>query len=164
MANTHLAYPDLAIDKFCGTDPDQDAESFIQLFERKIYFALEDALANAGELETTLSERKRYFLLCSEDQPLNGARVTLPIQQPGIMFEQDSSLGFQMDETNLDTEWKYNTVSEEMEKESEISSIASRELWIKGGQTIWKELPQQTMVLRELLGDDKVHKDTSITH
>ena len=33
MANTHLAYPDLAIDKFSGTDPDQDAESFIQLIE-----------------------------------------------------------------------------------------------------------------------------------
>ena len=30
MANTHLAYPDLAIDKFSGKDPDQDAESFIQ--------------------------------------------------------------------------------------------------------------------------------------
>ena len=26
MANTHLAYPNLAIDKFFGTDPDQDAE------------------------------------------------------------------------------------------------------------------------------------------
>ena len=36
MANTHLAYPDLALDKFSGTDPDQDAESFVQLIERKI--------------------------------------------------------------------------------------------------------------------------------
>ena len=35
MANAHLAYADLAIDKFSGTDPDQDAESFIQLIERK---------------------------------------------------------------------------------------------------------------------------------
>ena len=25
MANTHLAYPDLALDKFSGTDPDQDS-------------------------------------------------------------------------------------------------------------------------------------------
>ena len=33
MAATHLAYPDLALDKFSGTDPDQDAESFIQLIE-----------------------------------------------------------------------------------------------------------------------------------
>ena len=50
MANTHLAYPDLAIDKFFGTDPDRDAESFIQLIERKINFALGDAPADAGEL------------------------------------------------------------------------------------------------------------------
>ena len=42
MANTHLAYPDLAINKFSGTDPDQDAELFIQLIERKINFALGD--------------------------------------------------------------------------------------------------------------------------
>ena len=27
MANAHLAYPDLALDKFSGTDPDQDAEA-----------------------------------------------------------------------------------------------------------------------------------------
>ena len=40
MANTHLAYPDLAIDKFSGTDPDQDAETFIQLIERKNNFDL----------------------------------------------------------------------------------------------------------------------------
>ena len=50
MANTHLAYPDLAIDKFSGTDPDQDAESLIQLIERKINFALGDAPEDAGEL------------------------------------------------------------------------------------------------------------------
>ena len=50
MANTHLAYPDLAIDKFSGTDPYQDAESFIQLIERKINFALGHASADAGEL------------------------------------------------------------------------------------------------------------------
>ena len=40
MANAHLAYPDLALDKFSGTDPDQDAEAFIRLIEWKINFAL----------------------------------------------------------------------------------------------------------------------------
>ena len=40
MAKTHLAYPDLALDKFSGTDPDQDAEAFIRLIECKINFAL----------------------------------------------------------------------------------------------------------------------------
>ena len=50
MANTHLAYPDLAIDKFSGTDRDQDAESFIHLVEWKINFALGDVPGDAGEL------------------------------------------------------------------------------------------------------------------
>ena len=40
MANAHLAYPDLALNKFSGTDPDQDAEAFIHLIECKINFAL----------------------------------------------------------------------------------------------------------------------------
>ena len=39
MANTHLAYPDLALDKLSGTDPDQEAEAFIRLVECKINFA-----------------------------------------------------------------------------------------------------------------------------
>ena len=79
------------------------------------------------------------------------------------MFEQISSPDFQMDETSLGTEWKRNIASEEMEKKSEISSIASRELWMKGGQMIWKDLPQQTMVLKEQLKDDKEDRDTSTT-
>ena len=40
MANAHLAYPDLALDKSSGTDPDQDAEAFIHLREWKFIFAL----------------------------------------------------------------------------------------------------------------------------
>ena len=39
MAQPHLVYPDLALDKFSGTDPDQDAEAFIRLIECKINFA-----------------------------------------------------------------------------------------------------------------------------
>ena len=104
MANTHLAYPDLAVDKFSGTDPDQDAESFTQLIERKINFLLEKHLELLVNWQPTLSGRKRCFLLCSEDQPLSGMRITLPTLPPGRMFEQISSLDFQMDETNFDTE------------------------------------------------------------
>ena len=40
MANAHLAYPDLALDKFSGTDPDQNAEAFIRLMDCKNNFAL----------------------------------------------------------------------------------------------------------------------------
>ena len=61
MANTHLAYPDLAIDKFSGTDPDQDAESFIRLIERKINFALGDAPGDAVELANYTFRKKALF-------------------------------------------------------------------------------------------------------
>ena len=40
MANAHLAYPDLAVDKFSGTDLDKDAGTFIRLIECKINFAV----------------------------------------------------------------------------------------------------------------------------
>ena len=50
MANAHLAYPDLAPDKFYGIDLDQDAEAFIRLIECKINFAL-GTEPEAGELE-----------------------------------------------------------------------------------------------------------------
>ena len=39
MAQTHLAYPDLDLDKFSGTDPDPDAEAFIRSIECKNNFA-----------------------------------------------------------------------------------------------------------------------------
>ena len=41
MAQPHLAYPDLALDNFSGTDPNQVAEAFNRLKECKINFALE---------------------------------------------------------------------------------------------------------------------------
>ena len=61
MVNSHLAYLDLAIGKFSGTDPDQDAETFFQLMERKINFALEDASADAGELVNYTFRMKALF-------------------------------------------------------------------------------------------------------
>ena len=61
MANTHLAYPDLASDKFSGTDPDQDAESFAQLTERKIKFALGDAPADPDDLVSYTFRKKALF-------------------------------------------------------------------------------------------------------
>ena len=61
MANTHLVYPDRAIDNFSGTDPDQDAETFIQLIEGKINFAFGDAPADAGELANCTFRKKALF-------------------------------------------------------------------------------------------------------
>ena len=50
MAANQLAYLDLAIDNFSGTDPDQDAESFSQKNKRKINFAHSDEPGDFGEL------------------------------------------------------------------------------------------------------------------
>ena len=80
------------------------------------------------------------------------------------MFEQISSLDFQMDETNSDTALKWNIVLEEMERKLGTSYTALREPWIKGVQTIWEELPQRIMGLNERPKEDKGDKDTSTTH
>ena len=56
------------------------------------------------------------------------------------MFEQISSLDFQMDETNSDTEWKWNIVLEEMEKKFETFYTVSNERLIKAGPLIWTVL------------------------
>ena len=61
MANTHLAYPELVLDKFSGIDPDQDAESFVQLIERKINFALGDAPADPDDLVSYTVRKKALF-------------------------------------------------------------------------------------------------------
>ena len=64
MANAHLAYPDLALDKFSGTDPDQDAEAFIRLIECNINFAL-GTEPEAGELEHAIYLFRKKALLSS---------------------------------------------------------------------------------------------------
>ena len=125
-------------------------------------FPLETHLEMLVNWQTTLSGRKRCFFY-SEDQPLSGMRITLPTLPRGKMFEQNIILEFQSDETNFDTKWMLNVVLEEMQKKLGTSYNASRGLWIKGGQMIWKDLPQQTMWLKELLKDDKEDKDTSTT-
>ena len=64
MANAHLAYPDLARDKFSGTDPDQDAEAFIRLIECKINFALGTEPDEVDAEHVIYSGRKPYFPHC----------------------------------------------------------------------------------------------------
>ena len=63
MANTHLACPDLALNNITGTGTDQDAESFFQLFERKIKFLLGGALGDADEIANYTFREKAFFSL-----------------------------------------------------------------------------------------------------
>ena len=64
MANAHPAYPDLALVKFSGTDPDQDAEASIRLIECKINFALRIE-PEAGELEHVINLFRKKALFSS---------------------------------------------------------------------------------------------------
>ena len=61
MAATHFAHPNPAIDKFSGTDPDQDAKTFIQPIERKINLAFADAPLDAFELANYTVRKKALF-------------------------------------------------------------------------------------------------------
>ena len=49
------------MNKFSGTDPDQDAESFIKLTERKINSAFGDAPANPDVLANYTLGKKTLF-------------------------------------------------------------------------------------------------------
>ena len=52
------------------------------------------------------------------------------------MSEQFSSTDFHTDKTNFDTEWRWNIVSDEMEKIVEILNTVSNERLIKAGAMI----------------------------
>ena len=62
MANAHVAYPDLALDKLSGTDPDRDAEAFIRLIECKINFALGTEPDEADDAHAIYLFRKKALL------------------------------------------------------------------------------------------------------
>ena len=80
------------------------------------------------------------------------------------MFEQISSIGFQMDETSSYTEWKWSIALEEMEKKFETSYTESSERLIKAGPMIWTVLRPLTITQNLKLKGDKEGKGTSTTH
>ena len=54
MAENTVLFPDLALDKFSGNDPDQYAKSFLLTVENKIKFSL-------GSRPIDMAERARYL-------------------------------------------------------------------------------------------------------
>ena len=88
MVNTHLAYPELTLDKFSGTDPDQDADTFFQLIERKMNFALTHAPADPDDLVSYNFRKKTlHFLPYLKDTQQTGTKkmsTTPPIAQPPV--------------------------------------------------------------------------------
>ena len=67
MAN-YLTHSDLSLDNFSGTDPDQDAEQFINLMERRISFALGQPPAAPGVDFNAYNFRKKSLF----SSPLRG--------------------------------------------------------------------------------------------
>ena len=61
IAAPQLAYHIIALDKFSGTDPDQDAVAFIQLRERKNKFALGNAPTNTDALAIYTFRKNALF-------------------------------------------------------------------------------------------------------
>ena len=59
-------------------------------------------------------------------------------------------------QTSFGTEWKWNTVLEEMEKKFEAPYILSKKLWLNNGLTMGREHSQETIAPKGLLkrGDD----------
>ena len=128
MANTHLAYFDVAIDNFFGTDPDQDAEYFIQLIERKINFAFEDAPADADELGNYTFRKKELFSSLLRGPAAEWYESNITNATTWDYVQTHFMTRFSDGRNMFRHEWKWNTASEEMENISEISSIASGEL------------------------------------
>ena len=44
-----VAYPDLALEKFTGLDPNEDARDFLDIVEKKIAFSLGTRPGDAGD-------------------------------------------------------------------------------------------------------------------
>ena len=110
---------------------------------------------------TTLSGRKPSSLLYSEDTLLGGRRITLRAPLDGRMLEQISSMHFQTDGTNFDTEWKWNIVSEEVEKTFGNFYTVSIKLLTKAGPTNWMVMRPPNKTQNETLKHDKEEKNTS---
>ena len=106
MANTHLAYPDLALDKFSGTDPDQDAESFVQLIERKINFALGDAPADPDDLISYTFRKKALFSSLLRGPAAEWYENIIENATTWADTREQFITRFSDGKTNSDTEWK----------------------------------------------------------
>ena len=76
MAENTVSFPDLALDKFSGNDPDQDAKSFLLTVENKINFSLGSRPTEIAGGARYLFRKKHYFLHYFEDQQQSG----MPIQ------------------------------------------------------------------------------------
>ena len=90
MVSTHLAYPDSALGKFSDTDPDQDAESFVQVIERKVNFALGDAPMDPDDL-VSYSFRKKALFSSLKRQPAAEWYEKMILRMPQVGQQQGNN-------------------------------------------------------------------------
>ena len=75
-----VEFPDIALEKFTGLDSSEDAQTFIDLIERKIAFSLCLRPDDADELELFDHRRKQLFgsVLCGPAQVWFGGLNATP--------------------------------------------------------------------------------------
>ena len=61
MANNTVSFPDIALDKFSGNDPEQDVRSFLTTVENEINFSMGHEPENDGERERYLFRKNALF-------------------------------------------------------------------------------------------------------
>ena len=61
MANNTVSFPDLALDKFSGNDPEQDSRSLLTTVENKINFSMGHEPDNDDERARYLFRKKALF-------------------------------------------------------------------------------------------------------
>ena len=159
MANTHLVYPDLVIDKFSVTDPDQDsAKTFIQIIERKINFVFGDAPGNAGELANYTFRKKTLFsslLRRPGDDYYESNHTNATTWEKvrtsfiTLFLDGPNKFGFGMEVKHCIGGDGEDTVSSKRLKE--------------GGLMIWTVLRLLNKMQNERLKDDKEDRDISTT-
>ena len=108
MAATHIADPDLALGEFSSTQPDQDADTFKQLKERKTSFALLDSRANPDALAENTFRRKALFCssLRSPAAEWYGKTIETATPWDDIKSSFITRLDFRMDGIKCVIEWK----------------------------------------------------------
>ena len=126
-AQPHLAYPDLALDKFSGTDPDQYAEAFTRLIECKFNFALRTE-PEPGELAHAIYLFKKKALFSSLLRRPAAEWYGSTIQDAMTWNEVRTLLStrFLHGRNKFNTEWKMSILYEPMEKKFETSFTEQR--------------------------------------
>ena len=161
MYAAHLTYPGLALDKFSGTDPDQDAKSFIQLVERKIIYAPGVARANPDVL-AKYSFRKKTLFSCLLRDPAgewyeSNFDAAIPWEYIGTNFISWFSDGRNKFRHRLEIERCIKTDGEEIENSLKRNKQVVDKSWPDdmGGVTGPQQAAEQAAEAGQKKGNDR---------